>query len=68
MTLLPCPFCGNNLNQQDWRDTVYPINQLRTMYQIVCQDCSATILADNPDHAVLLWNTRSNKNEHNQIT
>ena len=56
--LLPCPFCGNNLNEQDILDTVYPANRERTLYQVVCNCCSATMLGETYDDAISKWNTR----------
>lgn len=62
--LLPCPFCGNDLNNQDPCDTIYPAyyNHNKYTYQIVCQEnvggCSATILGDTKEDCISLWNTR----------
>ena len=64
--LLPCPFCGHDLNTQDPSDTIYPacrnLNTGEYIYQIVCQEnaggCSATILGDSKEDCISLWNTR----------
>lgn len=55
--LLHCPFCGNDLNEQDILDTVYPANRERTLYQVVCA-CTATMLGETYDDAISKWNTR----------
>lgn len=57
--LLPCPFCGCELNNQDPLDTIYPADRERTIWQVVCQTCSATLLGDTPIDAVNNWNKRT---------
>lgn len=57
--LLPCPFCGRDLNQQDPMDTIYPADRGKTIYQVVCQDCSATVLGANVEECVENWNRRA---------
>lgn len=56
--LLPCPFCGGDLNNQDPMDTVYPSNRDKTLYQVVCNNCSATMLGESREEAITYWNTR----------
>jgi hypothetical protein len=59
MNLKPCPFCGNDLNNQDPLDTVYPADREDTLYQVVCQVCSATILGESRQDAISCWNMRT---------
>ena len=54
----PCPFCGNDLNAQDYMDTLYPSNRDATLWQVVCQLCSATMLGETKEEAVESWNNR----------
>ena len=56
--LLPCPFCGNDLNYQDPQDTIYPINQERIIWNIVCVICTATKLGNSISHCIKSWNKR----------
>lgn len=60
-TLLPCPFCGQDLNKQDHMDTVYPAARDMTLWQVVCQTCSATMLGESKKDAIEHWNTRYEK-------
>ena len=57
-----CPFCGNNLNMQDQRDTIYPVGRLDDLFQLVCQvhagGCDASVLGKTPLECVKKWNTR----------
>lgn len=63
--LLPCPFCGNDLNRQDPLDTIYPAILLAgsNVYTIVCQEaaggCEANILGETPEECVQKWNRRT---------
>ena len=61
MILKECPFCGYDLNTQDYQDTVYPSNRDRTLWQVVCQQCSATMLGESKEEAISMWNTRYEK-------
>lgn len=59
--LLPCPFCGHDLNVQDYdHDTVYPAAP--GVWSINCAEehggCSAQILASTPAQCVDKWNRR----------
>jgi hypothetical protein len=64
--LLPCPFCGNDLNNQDPIDTIYPASRKdaegNQLWQIVCQEhyggCTATILGYSKRECIQHWNTR----------
>lgn len=56
--LLPCPFCGNDVSTQDPLDTVYPCDRQMTLFQTVCNSCSATVLGETGDEAVANWNRR----------
>lgn len=66
MTILPCPFCGNDLNKQDPIDTIYPTTKpdhiSKQLWKIVCQEhyggCSATILGWSKEECIKLWNRR----------
>ena len=58
MLLNPCPFCGRSLEYQDPLDTVYPANREMTLWQVVCNDCSATMLGETKQKAIDMWNTR----------
>jgi hypothetical protein len=69
ITLLPCPFCGHDLNNQDIMDTIYPAfphidedGVERYVYNIVCQvtagGCDASILGSSAEDCVTKWNTR----------
>lgn len=62
--LKPCPFCGNDLNKQDfYHDTVYPISRHPTTWSIHCAEeyggCSAEIIGNNVEDIVKKWNRRS---------
>ena len=61
--LLPCPFCGNELQYQDLDDTVYPSNRDGTIFEIVCNEtyggCSASILGRSEIDCITKWNKRS---------
>lgn len=67
MTLLPCPFCSNDLSKQDPIDTIYPTTRPDEiglqLWQIVCQEpyggCSATILGWSKEECIELWNRRA---------
>lgn len=59
-TLKHCPFCGYDVNENDPMDTVYPLNREHTLWNVVCQECTATILGVTKQHAIDLWNTRVN--------
>lgn len=61
--LKPCPFCGNDLNRQDfYHDTVYPVGTTPRLYSINCDEgsggCGVQILGDNVQAVVRKWNTR----------
>jgi Lar family restriction alleviation protein len=56
--LKSCPFCGNDLNTQDHMDTIYPRDREMTLWQVVCQRCSATMLGESKEHAIDSWNQR----------
>jgi len=67
--LLPCPFCGHDLNTQDIMDTIYPsflhIDEdgvEHYIYNIVCQEsaggCGAIILGNSVEDCVTKWNKR----------
>jgi|LauGreDrversion4_2_1035121.scaffolds.fasta_scaffold361812_4 hypothetical protein len=63
MKLKPCPFCGNDLNQQDfWHETVYPYNRQKTIWSVNCAEevggCSAQMFADSVEEVVKKWNKR----------
>lgn len=58
MILKDCPFCGNDLNTQDHMDTVYPQDREMTLWQVVCQRCSATMLGESKEEAIDSWNKR----------
>jgi len=69
INLLPCPFCGHDLNTQDIMDTIYPsflhIDEdgvEHYIYNIVCQEsaggCGAIILGNSVEDCVTKWNTR----------
>ena len=58
MILKDCPFCGNDLNTQDHMDTVYPQDREMTLWQVVCQTCSATMLGESKEEAIDSWNKR----------
>lgn len=66
VVLLPCPFCGHDLNTQDILDTIYPITRVgeTAIYNIICQEhsggCDAGILGDSPEHCIAKWNRRTN--------
>ena len=57
--LLPCPFCGMDVDINDG-DAVYPLNRDRDIWQCGCTDldCCASVLGDNKEHAIRLWNSR----------
>ena len=61
--LLPCPFCGNDLNQQDPLDTIYPVNREGTIWNVFCTEssggCDASIMADTAEQAIKKWNSRT---------
>lgn len=56
--LLPCPFCGYDVNENDPLDTVYPADREMTLWQVVCNDCSATAYGETKEDAITRWNTR----------
>jgi len=60
--LLDCPFCGSSVDIEDV-DAVYPINRDKTIWQCGCVNpgCCASVLGDNRDQAIELWNTRNGK-------
>ena len=61
--LLPCPFCGNDLNAQDLQDTVYPVDRSGTIWNVICTEssggCDASVMADSPEQAIKKWNSRT---------
>ena len=69
INLLPCPFCGHDLNTQDIMDTIYPAfphiyedGMEKYIYNIVCQvtagGCDASILGSSAEDCVTKWNKR----------
>lgn len=58
MELKNCPFCGYDINNNDPMDTVYPSNRDRTLWQVVCCTCSATVYGETKQNAIDNWNTR----------
>jgi len=60
--LLDCPFCGDSVDIHD-SDTVYPTNRIKTIWQCGClnPECCASVLGESREHALELWNTRSNQ-------
>ena len=71
MKLLPCPFCGFQVDILD-EDCIYPATRpeydketksmVYKIYEINCYEsgggCSANILGDSPLDCVNKWNTR----------
>jgi len=79
ITLLPCPFCGHDLNTQDIEDTIYPTSSYidedgmeKYIYNIVCQvsagGCDASILGDSVEKCITKWNKRVLFNKIEVIT
>jgi hypothetical protein len=65
MKLKPCPFCGHDLNQQDfWHESVYPQSRGASIWSVNCAEetggCSAQILGSSAEDAVKNWNKRVN--------
>lgn len=60
--LKPCQFCGFTPHHAD-ADCIYPINQKREVWNIVCYEtgggCSASILGGSPEDCIEKWNTRA---------
>ena len=60
--ILPCPFCGHDLETQDMMDTIYPVGRSDDLFQIVCQGnaggCDASMLGSSPEECVRKWNKR----------
>lgn len=73
MMLKNCPFCGNDLNNQDPMDTLYPAfrwhnpetEQEETIWKIVCQQhaggCDCEVYGSSPEDCVENWNRRVSK-------
>lgn len=59
--LLPCPFCGNELEYDDL-DTIYPVNHQKTQWQVACHPgnggCDVSVFGVTIQDAVKRWNTR----------
>jgi hypothetical protein len=53
-----CPFCGNDLNEQDYLDTIYPLNREKTLYNCVCNHCEASVIGYNAYDVLKRWNYR----------
>jgi len=64
MVLLSCPFCGNEVGQQDlWHETIYPKIRDRSIWVINCAEevggCGAQLMGTSPDDCIKRWNTRT---------
>lgn len=64
--LLPCPFCGHDMDtqlQNDPEDTIYPMTRTQDVWNIVCQEvdggCNASILGRTPEECFEKWNRRT---------
>jgi hypothetical protein len=71
MKLLPCPFCGFQIDIND-EDCLYPASRPEYdvitdsmkygLYEINCYEigggCGISIISDSPDNCIKKWNTR----------
>ncbi|WP_427112423.1 Lar family restriction alleviation protein [Megasphaera sueciensis] len=56
--LLPCPFCGGKAFIE------WPGKSTRTLQPITlvgCMECTASVLSEDTEKAIKLWNSRSTK-------
>ncbi len=62
VTLKTCPFCKFDVNQEQMIDTLYPIDQAKTVWGLHCADgiggCTASVLGWSPEEAIANWNRR----------
>lgn len=61
MELLPCPFCGLQINDEDPRSYIH-FQQRNGLYQLCCLEeaggCTASVLGRSREEVVKRWNTR----------
>jgi hypothetical protein len=54
---------GNNLNNQDEEDTIYPVGRNENLFQLVCQEhaggCGATMTGYSVNECIEKWNKRT---------
>lgn len=63
--LLPCPFCGHDMNRQLElypEDTIYPVTKDYSVWNLVCSTldggCDAEMLGGSPEKCFEKWNRR----------
>jgi len=64
--LLPCPFCGHDMNRQlAWypEDTIYPVTKDYSVWNLICSaldgGCDAEILGRSREECFEKWNRRT---------
>lgn len=63
--ILPCPFCGKDIDLQYKRypeDTLYPVTKDCSVWNLICSaldgGCDACILGSSKSECISKWNTR----------
>jgi len=61
-TLMPCPFCGHQPDEENLRDSIHPVNRENTLWTAGCLasegGCDASVLGSFRHEVIEKWNRR----------